>query len=325
MCKNLFIIGVKPGEEQQKKLWQFVTTMAPILTQNDRDGIGYAAMSNKGIFGERWYNPEDAFKYNKQWIDKQAELKKSFKGSTDVGKKYNYFSTEEGAPSEPVVSLIMHARMATCEKSLENIHPFVRNDMALIHNGVINNTEQLKNITSTCDSECILNCYIDNKVNEIPENIEKVGKELRGGYACAVLAKNADEVPILDVFRNNPSLYAMNVFNIGTVICTVPQMVVDACDKLGWKLSTSYRIKDSKLIRFNAITGQIISSHAFRDYFYNPGYWTGDDYYKGHNRNYQYKEKKKQCEPDHINGASPISEEEEWQQEISDRLRQLYH
>lgn len=258
MCKVLATAGVKP--DKSDSLWKFIMAVSPFLSQFDNDGVGYAASSPNGLFGERWLHPAAAFKYRKEYTKVDIDIKTKFGKAVELegGPAYNKFGVMSIGNTQAVV---LHARMATCGKGIENTHPFVSGDgkFALIHNGVIRNTTQLKNITSSCDSECILNTYTDNKVGSDPTNIQSVADDLAGYYACAVLGTDKDGVRYLDLFRDNSgaTLYCTYVKQLDTLVfCTKADIVAAALKELKWKCGQFFTVQAGHLIRLNAITGE---------------------------------------------------------------------
>ncbi len=263
MCKNLSVVGIKSNK--QKEAWQFLHKMAPLMTKGDDDGLGYAAMTSRGMYGERWLHTNQAFHYRKAWSQKDQQLKDDFKGLLEGGPSYNAFAEDKKLTGLPVTAVIMHARWATGEVALKNVHPFYRDGTAIIHNGVINNAEKLKMITSTCDSETILNSYVDNKVNVNPANIDSVSKELRGYYGCIALSKDATGRPIMDIFRGpEPYIYACYIKELDALVfCTSALMVIEACKELKWNHHNFFLIKENSMMRMDASTGKLISGSPF--------------------------------------------------------------
>lgn len=279
ICKNLMIAGIKP-ELSKKLVWDFLMAISPIMSAHDKDGVGYAAMGREGVWGERWLRPVDAWKYRKLWTAEDEKAKGAYKGTLEAEPRFNEFG---GVDPEQSSAIILHARMATCEKSIVNTHPFVRDGIALIHNGVINNTTELENLYSTCDSETILNSYVKHDVKNNPDNISKVADEIRGYYACGVLSEGADGKRHLDVFRSsNASLSAYYVKELDAVVfCTRSEMIREACKALKWSYGNTFTFKDDVMIRIDCDTGQPISTHKFfaRQTYYNShgynGGWKG--------------------------------------------------
>lgn len=273
ICRNLFVIGVKP-EVAKEKLWKFLIEAKPFMSYGQNDGLGYVALGRGGLWGERWLNPDDAFFNESRVVEPRKKHGKV---------KYNNFGEID---SEGTTSVLLHTRYATCEKSMANVHPFVIGDTALTHNGMISNQKALKNLVSTCDSECILNEYIEAGVNTDPDKIQKVVDVLRGSFACGVMSKDGEGKYYVDVFRNTSSnLCARYVDELGAiVICTTDGVIEETCKKLGWTCGATFKFKEEQLVRFDAMTGELIFNKEFK-----PWYSSGNGHTHGHNGYNGYK------------------------------------
>lgn len=253
MCKIMMLAGIKP--EKTELAWKLISAAVSPMSKHDKDGLGYAAITRSGdVFAERWLNPKDAFKTRQALTPTDKRLKSLLGDAVELSESYSVDGTLQ--PSK-AVSIMLHTRMATCTKGIENTHPFVSGNTALIHNGVINNAYSLTNITSTCDSEVILNEYVKHDVSGIPDAIERVAMALQGYYACGVLG-NAESGPYLDVFKDERAkLVAGYVKELDCVVfCTNAEILSTACKKAKMTLQAVHVIKAGYLIRLDAVTGR---------------------------------------------------------------------
>lgn len=271
MCKICIIPGIT--KETTSAAWKLIKELSEEMTLQDDDGFGYAALDAEGkMFGERWFNPKDSFKHREKGLSQEVKLEEQYKGFIKVPKKetrggYNDF----GAVHEDSMKCaILHARKATCAKTMENLHPFVIGDTALVHNGVIGNVEELDYKVSTCDSECILTEYIKNDVANNLKNIQKMADKLQGSYACGVISKMADGTLIIDVFRDSASrLKGYFIKELGVIVFGTPGYsdgwgpIPSACKDLRFSIIKEYDIPDHKACRINAMTGEVMEYVSF--------------------------------------------------------------
>lgn len=271
MCK----IAIMPGitDATLENAWKFIKEMSEEMGLTDDDGWGYAALDAEGkLFGERWFDPKDAFKHRNKGAPPEIALEEKFgaffkptKESKVAG--YNDFGNVH---EKSLRCAILHARRATCAKTMANLHPFVIGDTALVHNGVISNTEELAYKVSTCDSECILTEYIKNDVVNDLKNIQKMADKLQGSYACGVISKMADGTQIIDVFRDSFSklrgyfIKELNTIVFGTTSHSADYgPIVSACKDLRFTIVKEYEIPDHRVVRLNAMTGEVMAWMEF--------------------------------------------------------------
>ena len=113
---------------------------------------------------------------------------------------------------------IGHTRWATHGKpSKKNAHPFKQGKITLVHNGIIENYQELKKILteytlkSETDSE-ILTCLIDKLYSECHDIIKvlaKLNKIIKGSYAIGLIVKD-DKNNIYGIKKNSPLILAQS-------------------------------------------------------------------------------------------------------------------
>lgn len=260
MCKILMIAGLT--ESKQNAANRFLMAAMPGMVENDKDGVGYVAshLETGELFGERWMSPKAAFRRREPLTARDVALREHLRLAVNIEESYNSFGNR-GAFS----SVMLHARFATCGVSLKNVHPFVREDTALIHNGVITNPDDFRRILSTCDSEAILDGYLSMGVDTHIDSVSDLANALEGYYACGVLGRDRDGVRIMDIFKSDTaSLYVSWVKSLETwVYCTRAEIIRDAAKKARTSCSTPREIQTGWIIRLNAETGENMGTCQF--------------------------------------------------------------
>lgn len=268
MCKIAIISGITP--ETKDKAWEFVKAMAKEMSDfQNRDGLGYAAVDGNGVmFGERWWTNSDAFSERNPLTELDRNILNAFNGM--LGKTISYNNFGEGIDFEDVEqtdlrSIILHTRLATSGKEFNNTHPFVINNTALIHNGIIRNADKLGLKNSTCDSEAILVQYENENVRNSVANIQDVADKLEGYYACGIISKTDEGRMIVDVFKDkSASLSAFFIKELNTVVFATSELAVkSACRTLSFEIVSEYLVRAGCLVRFDALTGRVIETQRF--------------------------------------------------------------
>ena len=209
MCKLLAIIDI----ENEDNALEFSELAVKPMTAKDDDGLGVILMGDQGLGVERWLVPTD-------FPSPKILSPKLSKFSALLPARYN----SEGETTQGnLYALGIHSRNATTPKCLANVHPFVREGIALIHNGVISNHKDFKKEVSTCDSEALLSLYLANGVKERFENVQKVCDEATGWYAFMVFDPAAKSLTI--VKDDTTHLYLAHIPTVGIVFCTSDEII----------------------------------------------------------------------------------------------------
>lgn len=284
MCKVLIIPAIK--ESRRKETMDFIYEMSNLMSRYNTDGLGYAAIDKDGeLFSERWLNnghfisrPNES---DTSGIDDKKELSdkvvgmfgKALKshGSTEARiysspTSKNYSRYGKGLIENDAVAITLHTRMATCDKGLANVHPFIDKDTSVIHNGVISNSKSFDLKLSTCDSESILISYLDSKVSETIDNTTAMANKMYGYYACGVFSRDSEGARILDVFKaNNNNLSISYIFELETyVMASSDSDIRDACKTLGFTHGGTKDIENDYVTRINPFTGEVIAQTTFK-------------------------------------------------------------
>lgn len=263
MCKILVMSGLKP--EVSDLAWEFIEEMGGVMSKGNNDGLGYTAVDQEGkMFGERWHNNYDAFDYRPISSSVLSKFNKFLEGENKRN-TYNKF----GSFKKNISAITLHTRMATSGKEFQNTHPFVdlQHDTSVIHNGIITNHSKEDQIRSTCDSERILNKYIEHKVMKNPNDIQKMVKDLTGYFACGIVSRDRDDRRVIDVFKSHANLNGLFIKQLGVfVFATSADDVENVCRTLGLTITYRSSVKENTLMRLDALTGEPI---FFKEYTYN--------------------------------------------------------
>jgi hypothetical protein len=258
MCKLVIITHIKQGLEG--KALEFSKVISPLISKNDSDGLGYVALGDKGLFGERWLHPRAAWNSGEAANIKSIESIEDAYNGVIIGKnEYNSF----GVKTARIYSLAIHARLATCGINIANTHPFVSKDglTALIHNGVISNANKFPLVQSTCDSEAILVQYEGHNVAMRLNNLQAAISPLQGSMAVAAYSYHTGGWN-LDIFKNqSTSLHAAFIKELDTIVwCTSAGMLDAAIKTLGWTIVSRFEMVGDTAVRHDALTGTVLDT-----------------------------------------------------------------
>lgn len=261
MCKIMVIAGLKPDNVDNN--WEFIQEMGARMSKGNDDGLGYTAVDEKGrIFGERWLHNDQAFDVRVN-IGKELDKFGGFLKGASVP-QYNTF----GEYTDRIVAITLHTRMATTPKGLNNVHPFVDlgKETSVIHNGVINNWTTADNIRSTCDSERILNQYLEHGVMKNPTRLQQMVNSLKGNFACGITSKDKEGRRIIDVFRSRANLGAVFVKELDAMVFTTDPTLVNAVAKeSNFHILGRFEVSEDMLLRLDAMTGKPMLTMQYQD------------------------------------------------------------
>jgi hypothetical protein len=259
--------GIK--DNNREKAIKFIHGMGERMSLSNNDGLGYAAVDKyDNMFGERWFNNKNAFK---------KPIENKFKNIKFKPIEYNSFGNVN---MDEISSILLHTRFATCEKNLRNVHPFVKDDTALIHNGVISNPHIYNPTISTCDSESLLNGYLEHDVKNNTDTLDEMVKPLNGYWATALLTKINGSY-VIDIFKyNRASLEVLYIYDIDAwVFTTNANDASFVCDKLGYSYSESGDVQDLSYLRINPQTGEVLFDKTYKkDYPYETKHYSYQGY-----------------------------------------------
>ena len=196
------------------------------------DGFGYSLYSEKGIFTERFLEPD----YVESLLSgKISDIQALICNSVDT-------STEGVRPIAALGGLLIHGRISTNHRTMVNTHPINKHGWSLIHNGVVEDSGPTFERITTNDSESCLERLATG-------GIEAIEKHLTGYYAIAAI----DPTGKLHIVRDNvASLYCTYVESIDSYIfATTEALISGVCKELGLDPSPILSVKDNIYMIFN--------------------------------------------------------------------------
>jgi Glutamine amidotransferase domain len=235
MCKLLCIVDI----ENQDKALEFSEMAVKPMTLRDDDGLGVILMGDQGMGIERWLKPSN-FPEALGIVDPHLAKYQALLPSG--------YNTEGETSQTGIYAIGVHSRMATGPKCLENVHPFVRDGIALTHNGVISNHTNFKKEVSSCDSEALLSLYLENNVKDKLVDVQHVCDGASGWYAFMVFDPVTQSVTI--VKDDSTSLFFAHVAGIGTVFCTTEEIIKSCIGRMKLKQTTIYPVPPDIALRW---------------------------------------------------------------------------
>jgi predicted glutamine amidotransferase len=235
VCKLFCIVDI----ENEDNALELAQKAVKPLTDIDKDGLGVILLGDNGLGVERWLKPTDFPNAQKTLSPILAKY------SALLPIRYNSYGA---ITQQNIYAIGIHSRFTTGPKTLENVHPFVKDNIALIHNGVISNHDRWQKELSTCDSEALLTLYLENKVSNSLKNIQKIEDEAVGWYAFMVFNANKQ---IVDIMKDGTTpLFFANVPTVGTIFCTSDDIIKSCVGQMKLKQPEIYPFPASTAIRW---------------------------------------------------------------------------
>jgi hypothetical protein len=286
MCKLLgFSVKTKLTQE---KLNEVIKTSKELL-KDQKDGFGYALsggdiegitslrLTNGSLLGYGYDEPEE-------WADITRQPYKA-KGKL-----------------APCTAGIFHGRTSTNSVSIQNTHPFVNDDLALVHNGIVTYTGKTRKKKGTCDSEDIFNSFtMGGGWKEL--------KKYYSGYAGLLLLRPDG---VITIYKDEtPSLYVCKIaegFVVGTSSFDTTSLakLLDDAPNAPWMLKPNIATtcKDGKILSKKKVEPMERRSYK-QDQLslgYSTDYGTGYGGYK-YKSDYDKKDATKESFPDYKDEA----------------------
>ena len=252
MCKVACVANV--NEKNREGVWTFLTLLGQLISYGNNDGLGYAAVDGQGkLFGEKWLVNETAFSGDLTTIKNVTKA--------NVHKIYDSFGPVN---RDDARAIILHTRAATCDRKIENTHPFVNDKqnptIAILHNGIISNHMRFLKKYSTCDSEVFAHLEDRYKIGTDLANINKFIKQVQGWYTVLSLTVRPDGVPVMDAFTDTGLLCSYFVKELGTRIWSSQlRDVAEVARALQLTVTDPQQLKRGKAMRVSVASGDVLS------------------------------------------------------------------
>lgn len=242
MCKVMMLTSGK----KIKDLKKLVNTVQTLITATDRHGFGWSAQGKSGVFGERMTDMHHGYRLD---TDRHKVLLPLVKHT------YNNY----GSKSEIVGPMLFHGRTSTNDKTLQNTHPIVKNDWYLIHNGVVRNHGPEYPMTTTNDTEHLVQYLSTTGVSDIE-------KYLTGYYALGAISPEGK----LHVVRDSvASLYvAWNRTLESYIFATTTDLIEDLAELMKYKIGPIERVEDNVYAIFDGNKQTLFETIKPRGYDY---------------------------------------------------------
>lgn len=210
--------------------------------KGEKDGFGWVAQREDfKLFGERT-NDIEAFK---TCLDSTTSGALNLPFVEQWQNKFGDFDTKTRA-------FMAHGRTSTNNKALMNVHPIIKNDWALIHNGVVSNHGPDYEMTTNNDTEHVLHHLQSG-------GLESVARNLTGYYAFGGFSPNGD----LHIARDRIApLFCVHVPEIDSYIYgTTKELLKEICIDMFWYVkSSTAKLLDDVYVK-HAASGEITYAH----------------------------------------------------------------
>jgi len=295
MCKLLgFSVSQKVGEE---KLAEIIQTCRDLL-KDQKDGFGYALSGGdiKGITSLRlttgsllgYGYPEAG-----EWADVVKDAPFEARGKIS-----------------PCTGGVFHGRTSTNSLGVENTHPFVNEDLALVHNGIVDYTGKKRKKRGVCDSEDLFNTFT------IGKGWREFHKHYTGYAGLLILRKGGT----LTIYRDaSPNLHICKVEGgivVGTTLHDVTKLasLFDKVPNAPWMLKpdVATTIHEGKIIDKESVKAMRSRSFGAKDSLslYSSGGYSG---YGSYSTGSATKTKEKELFPDYEAPSGVDETSEAWE------------
>ena len=237
MCRIMSISNVS----KIKDLDAVMLKVRDLVCEANRDGFGYSVSYKNNLFSEKFIKPDDFVGLNKTLTHEKMMLP-IFDNSS---------SLSHGEHGDKPLAIIAHGRTSTNWKGdVEYSHPFVKEDNAFIHNGVVDvpRTHQFDLMTEN-DSEYLANVFWKHGHSGL--------SKIQGYFAFMNLKLNGK----IEIVRDDTaSLHAAYIPEIDSyVFATTESMITRFCTALSYQCT---KVSPVQAMRYFTIQGTKVNHIA---------------------------------------------------------------
>lgn len=255
MCKLFMVLGITNPEQAMK----MARLIQPDLTKDDGHGYGLVQWDGNPLHGpkiQKWLNPKEAFM---EW--RADTLPNGLIPYLHQTGETGYFTA--GPEQGPLKVILSHARFATCEKTLRNVHPFQRRiggwESTLVHNGIVSSLHAKYAMDTRgsdgCDSMGLLAEYMHQKTPDLLDSVTQLGDILGGFAAFGVItrrtkrSKSHGPEGFVDIGRADASLMLV-MTTAGMIFTTKEEFGINAARRAGVEITGIWGVDNDQVLRF---------------------------------------------------------------------------
>jgi hypothetical protein len=235
MCRIMSISNVS----RIKDLDAAMLKIRDLVCEQNRDGFGYSVSYKNDLFSEKFIKPDDFIGLNKTLMHDKMSL--AIFDNSD--------SLTHGNHGEKPLAIIAHGRTSTNFRGdVDYSHPFVKEDNAFIHNGVVDVPKKHGfDLVTDNDSEYLANVYWKHGHSGL--------SSISGYFAFMNLKLNGK----IEIAKDNvASLHAAYIPELDSyVFATMENMIIRFCTALGY---TSTKVSPVQAMRYFTVQGSSIKN-----------------------------------------------------------------
>jgi hypothetical protein len=240
MCRIMCLSNVSKIKDADK-LNKVMLKLRDVVSEANRDGFGYAVSYKSSVYSQKFLKPDDFVGLDATSLHAKMTLP-IFDNSA---------SWESGIMGERPLSIIAHGRTSTNFRGdVMYSHPFVNDDNAFIHNGVVDVPRKHDyNLITDNDSEYLANVYWKHGTQGL--------SKINGYFAFMNLRLNGK----VEIEKDNiAGLYAAYIPELDSyVFATMEKMILAFSNAMGYQTTS---ISPVQSMQYFTVQGSVIRNMA---------------------------------------------------------------